>query len=190
MQGLTLWFTGLPGAGKTTLACSVADELKAKGVAKLEILDGDIVRTNLSRDLGFSREDRETNLRRIAFVCQLLTRNDVVVIAAAVSPYRETRDHARQVIGRFVEIFVECPLEVVIRRDPKGLYRKALAGEIMNFTGVSDPYEKPLNPDIIVHTDRQTVEESTKQIMTGLENFGYLQVPCLGEERSSGVPRG
>ena len=174
MPGFTLWLTGLPGAGKTTLAQSVADELRKRGLSRLEILDGDVVRTNLSKELGFSREDRDTNIRRIAFVCKLLTRNDVVAIAAAISPFRASRECARKEIGRFVEVFVKCPLEVLVQRDPKGLYRKALEGKINNLTGVSDPYEDPLSPEIVVETDRETVEESTNRILGTLKRLGYL----------------
>jgi len=173
-KGFTVWFTGLPAAGKTTLAHSIAQELRQRGITRLEILDGDVIRTNLSKGLGFSREDRETNIRRIAFVCQLLTRNGVVAIAAAVSPYRDSREYGRKEIGRFVEVFVKCPLEVLIQRDPKGLYRMALAGEIKHFTGISDPYEEPLNPEIIIETHREAVQDSTQRIVLALERLGYL----------------
>ena len=149
-EGFTLWFTGLSGSGKTTLARMVERELRARGM-KVEVLDGDVIRQNLSQGLGFSKEDRDTNIRRIGFVCQLLTRNGVVAIASAISPYREVRDENRRRIGRFVEVYVEAPLEVLMERDVKGLYKKALAGEIPNFTGISDPYEPPLNPEIGLH---------------------------------------
>ena len=174
LGGFTLWFTGLSGSGKTTLAHSVAEALRKRGVAKLEILDGDVIRTHLSKGLGFSREDRDTNVRRIAYVCELLTRNEVVAIAAAISPYRESREYARTNISRFVEVFVKCPLNVLVERDPKGLYRKALAGEIQHFTGVSDPYEEPLKPDLTVETDRESVDTSTCRIVSTLDARGYL----------------
>ena len=174
LGGFTLWFTGLSGSGKTTLAHSVAEALRKRGVAKLEILDGDVIRTHLSKGLGFSREDRDTNVLRIAYVCELLTRNEVVAIAAAISPYRESREYARKNISRFVEVFVKCPLDVLVERDPKGLYRKAMAGEIEHFTGVSDPYEEPESPDITVETDRESVDVCTRRIMSTLEGLGYL----------------
>jgi adenylylsulfate kinase len=173
-SGFTLWLTGLPGSGKTTLAHSVAEALRERGVTKLEILDGDEIRTLVSKGLGFSREDRDTNVRRIAYVCELLTRNEVVAIAAAISPYRESRDYARKNISRFVEVFVKCSLDVLVERDPKGLYRKALAGEIGNFTGISDPYEEPLNPEITVQTDRESIDESTRRIVSVIESLGRI----------------
>src|SRR5213592_558895 len=155
-KGFTLWFTGLSGAGKSTITGILVEELENRG-SKLEVLDGDIVRENLSKGLGFSKEDRDTNIRRIAFVANLLSRNGVPVITAAISPYREIRDEARQMMdGRFVEIYVKASVEVCEERDDKGLYAKARSGEIKEFTGVSDPYEEPLNPEIIVETERQT----------------------------------
>lgn len=172
-KGFTIWFTGLSGAGKTTLAREVEKRLRARGM-KVEVLDGDVVRQNLSKGLGFSKEDRDTNIRRIGFVCKLLTRNNVVAIAAAISPYREIRDEVRREIGNFVEVYVECPLEVLVERDVKGLYKKALAGEITNFTGVNDPYEPPLNPEVVIHSDRETVEESVEKIMRKLKELDYL----------------
>jgi len=174
-KGFTLWFTGLSGAGKSTLAQAVADELLERGM-KVEILDGDVVRTNLSKGLGFSKEDRDINIRRIGFVCHLLTRNDVVAIAAAISPYREIRDENRRLVGRFVEVYCKCPMETLRERDVKGLYAKAEAGEIPNFTGVSDPYEEPLNPEVVVETDLETVEESAAKIIRTLELMGYIPV--------------
>jgi adenylyl-sulfate kinase len=172
-KGFTIWFTGLSGAGKTTLAREVEKRLRARGM-KVEVLDGDVVRQNLSKGLGFSKEDRDTNIRRIGFVCKLLTRNNVVAIATAISPYREIRDEVRREIGNFVEVYVECPLEVLMERDVKGLYKKALAGEITNFTGVNDPYEPPLNPEVVIHSDRETVEESVEKIMRKLKELDYL----------------
>src|ERR1044072_2406283 len=157
-RGFTIWLTGLSGSGKTTLAQSLIDELKARDV-NVELLDGDEVRTNLSKGLGFSKEDRDTNIRRIGYVSRLLSRNGVGVITAAISPYREIRDEVRHSITRdgaeFVEVYVQCPIEVLIERDVKGLYKKALAGEIKEFTGVSDPYEEPLNPEATVNTERE-----------------------------------
>jgi adenylyl-sulfate kinase len=173
-KGFTLWFTGLSGAGKTTVSSRVAEELTRRG-HKVEVLDGDVIRTNLSKGLGFSREDRDTNIRRIGFVCHLLTRNGVVAIAAAISPYAEIRRENRKLIGDFVEVFVSCPLEKLVERDTKGLYKKALAGEIDNFTGVNDPYEDPENAEIILETEKETVEESVAKVLRGLEEKGYTQ---------------
>lgn len=172
-QGFTLWFTGLSGSGKTTLARAVEGILRDRGF-KVEVLDGDVVRTNLSKGLGFSKEDRDTNIKRIGFVCKLLTRNGVVAIGSAISPYREVRDFVRQDIGRFVEVYCRCPLDALIERDVKGLYRQALDGEIENFTGVSDPYEEPLNPEVIADTDREAPEESVRKIIGKLEELGYI----------------
>jgi len=167
-KGLTLWFTGLSGAGKSTLSTIVADELRQNRY-KVEILDGDVVRTHLSKGLGFSKEDRDTNIRRIGWVCHVLARNGVVAIAAAISPYREIRDEVRCMhAGSFFEVFVECPISVLAARDVKGLYKKALAGEIQNFTGISDPYEAPMSPEITVHSDRETPAESAARIMAEL----------------------
>jgi adenylyl-sulfate kinase len=172
-KGFTLWFTGLSGAGKTTLARLVETELCARG-HKVEVLDGDIIRTNLSKGLGFSKEDRDTNIRRIGFVCNLLTRNDVVAIAAAISPYREVREELRRDIGAFVEVYVSCPISVLAERDVKGLYKKALAGEIKNFTGVDDPYESPLAAEVIVETDIETPEQSAARIIEKLEEMSLV----------------
>ena len=172
-KGFTLWFTGLSGAGKTTLARLVEGELKSRG-HKVEVLDGDVIRTNLSKGLGFSKEDRDTNIRRIGFVCDLLTRNEVVAIAAAISPYRAVREEVRKQIGSFVEVYVECPIDVLSDRDVKGLYKKALAGEIKNFTGVDDPYEPPSAPEVTVHTDSETPEQSAARIVSRLEELGLV----------------
>lgn len=174
MSGMTVWFTGLPGAGKTTLAHAVAGVLQHRGVNRLEILDGDVIRTTLSKGLGFSRQDREMNVRRVGCVCQMLNRHDVVTLVALVSPYREGRELVRKDLGRFVEVYVKCPLEVLVQRDPKGLYRKALAGDIPQFTGVSDTYEEPLHPDVVVSTDLETVDQSTHRVVATLERLGYL----------------
>src|SRR5574337_1749594 len=172
--GFTLWLTGLSGAGKTTLARRVERELRSRHL-KVEVLDGDVVRQNLSKGLGLSKEDRDTNIRRIGFVCNLLSRNGVVAIAAAISPYRAIRNEVRaaQDNGRFVEVFLDCPIESCIRRDVKALYRKALAGQVENFTGVSDPYEPPEHPEIILYTDQETEEESAAKILAWLEKRGY-----------------
>jgi adenylylsulfate kinase len=170
LDGATLWFTGLSGAGKSTLASAVRDILHADG-RLVEVLDGDEIRTNLSKGLGFSKEDRDTNIRRIGYVARLLSRNGVVAITAAISPYRDVRDEVRRAHeARFIEIFVDCPLDELVRRDRKGLYAKALAGEIQNFTGVSDPYEPPISPEIHVRTDRETVEESRDRILEWLHH--------------------
>jgi adenylyl-sulfate kinase len=171
--GFTLWFTGLSGAGKSTISELVERHLRERG-QRVERLDGDIVRRNLSKGLGFSKEDRDENIRRIGFVCQLLSRNGVAAVVAAISPYREIRDEVRSKVHNFVEVYVECPLETLVERDVKGLYKKALAGEIENFTGVSDPYEPPLNPEVVVRTSQQTPEQSAAQILAKLEALGYL----------------
>jgi adenylyl-sulfate kinase len=175
-KGFTLWFTGLSGAGKTTLARLIETELQARN-HKVEVLDGDIIRTNLSKGLGFSKEDRDTNIRRIGFVCNLLTRNEVIAIAAAISPYREVRDEIRRQIGSFVEVYVKCPIEVLAERDAKGLYKKALAGELKNFTGVDDPYEAPLAPEVVVETDLENPRESVARIISKLEEMTLVAAP-------------
>lgn len=171
--GFTLWFTGLSGAGKSTLAGLVSEELRNLGY-RVEVLDGDEVRTNLSKGLGFSKEDRDTNIRRIGYVCKLLARNGVIAIAAAISPYREIRDEVRGQHDRFFEVYVQCPLEKLVERDVKGLYKKALAGEIKGFTGVSDPYEPPHNPELVITTDSESVAESLARLLGGLEQRGYI----------------
>ncbi|HZP56535.1 MAG TPA: adenylyl-sulfate kinase [Dehalococcoidia bacterium] len=173
-QGFTIWLTGLSGAGKTTISDALEPLLRARGITKLEKLDGDVVRTHLSKGLGFSKEDRDTNIRRIGWVAEVLTRNGVCVIASAISPYREIRDEVRRNIGDFVEVYVECSIEELTRRDVKGLYEKALRGEIQNFTGVSDPYEPPLAPEVVVNSERETVEESVAKVLAVLEARGYV----------------
>ena len=172
-DGFTVWFTGLSGAGKSTLAERLGEVLKQHS-RKVELLDGDVVRTNLSKGLGFSKEDRDTNIRRIGFVCDLLTRNGVIAIAAAISPYKDVRDEVRELVGDFVEVFVKCPIEVLAKRDVKGLYDKALRGEIENFTGVSDPYEDPVNPEVVVDSDKESIDESLAKILGKLSEIGYL----------------
>ncbi len=181
-RGFTLWFTGLSGAGKTTISEIVEKELRHR-FGKVEVLDGDIVRTNLSKGLGFSREDRDTNILRIGFVAELLTRNGVGVIVSAISPFKEARDQVRRNIGEdFIEIFVDAPLEVCAERDVKGLYKKAFAGEIEQFTGVSDPYEPPVAPDLVLKTDQEEPHESARKVIEKLEFFGYLWSPTADTE--------
>jgi adenylyl-sulfate kinase len=172
-KSFTLWFTGLSGSGKTTLARGVETILRQRGM-KVEVLDGDIIRQNLSKGLGFSKADRDTNIKRIGFVCKLLTRNGVVAIASAISPYHEVRQFVRKDIGAFVLVYVKCPVNVLIRRDVKGLYKKALSGEISNFTGISDPYEEPLHPDIVVDTSVETPQQSIAKIIGKLEELEYI----------------
>ncbi len=176
--GVTIWFTGLSGSGKSTIAHALEAELRRQGYG-LEILDGDIVRTNLTKGLGFSREDRDENIRRIGFVSHLLTRNGVIVLVSAISPYRDIRDEVRERIDDFVEVYVDAPLEVCEGRDVKGLYKRARAGEIKQFTGIDDPYEPPLNPEVHCHTDAETVEESVAKVMAKLMELGYLQQPAV-----------
>jgi adenylyl-sulfate kinase len=172
-QGFTVWFTGLSGAGKTTISKLVADDLRSRGM-KVEVLDGDVVRENLSKGLGFSKEDRDINIRRIGWVCEVLTRNGVVAIAAAISPYRAIRDENRGKIGRFVEVYCQAPIEVLAERDVKGLYKKALAGKIKNFTGVDDPYEPPLGAEVVIYSDRETEQESSAKVLRKLEELGFI----------------
>ncbi len=172
-RGVTVWFTGLSGAGKTTISRAVMKELQAQEY-KLEVLDGDVVRENLTRGLGFSKADRDENIRRIGFVAHLLTRNRVIVLVSAISPYRRVREEVRQRIGDFVEVHVNAPLHVCEERDVKGLYEKARAGEIKNFTGIDDPYEPPLNPDVECRTDLETPEESVAKVLAVLQERGYL----------------
>ena len=172
--GFTIWFTGLSGAGKTTISEIVAPALRERGL-KIEVLDGDVVRTNLSKGLGFSKEDRDTNIRRIAFVADLLSRNGVGVITAAISPYREIRREARETMGeRFIEVYVKASVEACAERDVKGLYEKAFKGEIKEFTGVSDPYEPPLNSELTLDTEHQSPEESAAEILALLEERGLI----------------
>lgn len=185
-KGFTIWFTGLSGAGKSTLSEAIEERLKARG-RSIEILDGDIVRTHLSKGLGFSREDRDTNIKRIAFVCGLLTRNGVVCISAAIAPYREARQWARQEIGSFVEVYVKCPIEVCRQRDVKGLYKLVDEGKITGFTGVDDPYEEPEHPELIVETSQEGIQQSVGRIFAKLEELGYLEPEDLPEEAEEGT---
>ena len=174
MPGFTIWFTGLPCSGKSTISLILAEIIRRER-GKIEIMDGDVVRTNLSKGLGFSREDRETNLKRIAFVCNLLSRNEVPVIAAAISPFENVRQWARDLIGEnFIEVYARCPLEVCIERDVKGMYKKALAGEIKGFTGIDDPFDEPTDAEIVCETDQETAEESAQKIVAFLRNRGLL----------------
>ena len=172
-KGFTLWFTGLPCSGKTVLANVVAEDLKKMGM-KVERLDGDIVRKSLTRDLGFTEEDRNMNIERVTFVAKLLTRNGVAVLASFVSPYNQIRAYSREEIGDYILVYVKCSLEECEKRDVKNMYAKARVGKIKNFTGINHPFEEPDNPDIIVETDRQTVEESKKIILDALDSMGYL----------------
>ncbi len=172
-RGVTVWFTGLSGAGKTTIRMEVERILRNQG-CKVEVLDGDIVRQNLTKGLGFSKEDRDENIRRIGFVSHLLTRNGVVVLVSAISPYRSMRDEVRDRIGDFVEVYVNAPLNVCEQRDVKGLYKKARAGEIKQFTGIDDPYESPLHPEVECKTDQETPQESAAKVLLKLEEIGYL----------------
>src|SRR5216684_1765516 len=192
-RGFTVWFTGLSGAGKTTLATALASELGLRGL-KVEILDGDEVRTNLSKGLGFSKEDRDTNIRRIGYVSRLLARNGAGVIAAAISPYREVRDEVRRAIEAegtaFIEVFVKCPIDVLAERDVKGLYKKALAGEIKEFTGVSDPYEEPFDPEVVIETDRESIAAGATKIIQALEKRSLLPVSYTMPDRTLMHPNG
>lgn len=172
-KGFTLWFTGLSGSGKSTISERVALRLQRRGIP-VEVLDGDVVRTHLSKGLGFSHEDRDENIKRVGFVCQLLTRNGVAAIASVISPYRAAREHNRRLIGNFVEVYTRCPIEVCAQRDVKGLYQKAAAGEIKGFTGVDDPYEPPGSPEVVCHTDKESVEESVDKVLMKLEELGYI----------------
>jgi adenylylsulfate kinase len=172
-RGVTVWLTGLSGAGKTTITQALEEKLRNHDYP-LEVLDGDIVRTNLTKGLGFSKEDRDENIRRIGFVSHLLTRNGVIVIVSAISPYRQMREEVRGKIGDFVEVFVNAPLAVCEGRDVKGLYKRARAGEIKSFTGIDDPYEPPLHPEVECRTDLETLEESVAKVWTKLEELGYL----------------
>lgn len=172
-RGVTVWFTGLSGAGKTTISRAVEQELRDRRLL-VEILDGDIVRQNLTKGLGFSKQDRDENIRRIGFVAHLLTRNGVIVLVSAISPYREIREQVRERIGDFIEVYVNAPLAVCEQRDVKGLYKKARAGEIKQFTGIDDPYEAPLKPEVVCRTDIESEAESVAKVLQTLEQFGYL----------------
>lgn len=172
-RGFTLWFTGLPCSGKSTLAEIIAKELEQRGRG-VEILDGDVVRTNLTKGLTFSKEDRDENIRRIGFVCGLLSKHGAIAISAAISPYRAVRDEVRSKIENFVEVFVDTPLELCIQRDVKGMYKKAIAGEMKNFTGISDPYEPPLHPELVIETQNEGPEQSAARIFEKIEQLGLV----------------
>jgi adenylylsulfate kinase len=172
-KGVTIWFTGLSGAGKTTITKALAEHLNQKDYS-IEVLDGDVVRQNLTKGLGFSKEDRDENIRRIGFVANLLTKHGVIVLVSAISPYQQIRQEVREKIGDFVEVFVNAPLATCESRDVKGLYKKARAGEIKGFTGIDDPYEAPLDPEVECRTDLETLEESLSKVLTKLDNLGYL----------------
>jgi len=189
-KGFTVWFTGLSGSGKSTIAEMLYHELQARN-RRVEILDGDVVRQNLSKGLGFSKEDRDTNILRIGFVAELLTRNGVATICCPISPYKETRDKCREMIGDFVEVYVHATIEeLAANRDPKGLYKRALAGEIQNFTGISDPYEVPENPELVVDTMVEGPEESLQHVLDKLAELGYIEDPMMlveGPKEHSGL---
>lgn len=172
-EGFTIWFTGLPCSGKSAIADKVAEILREKG-RKVERLDGDIVRQSLTRDLGFSKKDRDENIRRVTFVAKLLTRNGVAVLTSFISPYREVRAYARQEIGNFIEVYVKCPVDICMQRDVKGMYEKAIRGEIKEFTGISDPYEEPLDPEILLETDKENLEKSANKVIKRLNDLGYI----------------
>lgn len=174
-NGYVVWMTGLSGAGKTTIGLILEEKLLDRNL-KVERLDGDVVRESLTRDLGFTAEDRRKNIERVTFVAKLLSRNGVGTICSFISPYQSVRDHVRENTTNFLEVYIDAPLDVVIDRDVKGLYVKAIAGEIPNFTGISDPFEAPENPDIHVHTDQNTPEECADQILQQLEQLGYIPV--------------
>lgn len=173
-KGVTLWFTGLSQSGKTTTAQLVAQKLRERGVDRLENLDGDVMRMGLCKGLGFTKEDRDENIRRFYLVAQLLTRNDVITVCSVISPYQEARDTARALIGDFCEIYVKAPLEVCAGRDTKGLYAKAMSGELTGFTGVNDPYEAPTNPDLVLDTEHDSPDTNADRVLAWMEEKGYL----------------
>ena len=177
--GVTIWLTGLPACGKSTIADALAERLQVNGY-RPQRLDGDVIRQHLWKELGFSKEDRDENIRRVAFLAGLLTRNGIITITSFISPYRELRDHARKTIGNFMEVYVKCPIEVCMERDHKGLYRKAIAGEISNFTGISDPYEEPINPEIVIESDKDTVEECVNKIIDKLNELMGAPLHSIG----------
>jgi len=173
-EGFTIWFTGWSGSGKTTLAIALENELKKRGLPYVQRLDGDIMREDLCSDLGFSKDDRDENIRRASCVAELLSKNGVATLVSFISPYRAARDNARKKCHNFVEVFVKCDKEILIKRDVKGLYKKAINGEIPEFTGISDPYEEPLHPEITVCSDIQSIEESLAEILMYLSNKGFI----------------
>lgn len=176
-KGFVVWFTGLPGSGKTTIAKGVMEELRKRGY-RVELLDGDWVRKTINPDAGFTREERNRHLYRVAWIARLLARNGVIVLCSFVSPYRDTRAKIREIVEEevpFIEAFVKCSLEEVIRRDPKGLYKRALRGEIKHMTGIDDPYEEPLNPEITVDSEHNSIEENVKTVIKYLEDKGLIE---------------
>ncbi len=173
-EGFVIWLTGLPASGKTAIARGLELEIRRRGM-RVEALDGDKVRRELSPELGFSKKDRETHAKRVVYVGDLLSRNGIVVIVALISPYRIFREYAREQLGRFIEVWVKCSLQTCIERDPKGLYKKALSGEITNFTGIQDPYEEPLDPEAVVDTEKETIEDGIKKILVKLQETGLLE---------------
>ncbi len=175
VKGVTVWFTGLPSSGKSTIARILERQFR-KWNLKAELLDGDVIRTNLSKGLTFSKEDRDANIKRIGFVCHLLSRNEVIAMASAISPYREVRDYNRRMIGNFVEVYVKASVDECEKRDVKGLYKKARAGEIKGFTGVDDPYEEPLHAEVICDTEHESPEQSAEKVIRRLEELGYLEI--------------
>jgi len=181
-KGFTLWFTGLSGSGKTTIAGRITERLRALGVG-VELLDGDVVRSHLSEGLGFGKQDRDTNVRRIGWVCEMLSRHGIAAVVAAISPYREVRGELKARLPDFVEVFVSCPIDVLAERDVKGLYKRALAGEIKNFTGITDPYEEPLNPDVTVDSSREGLEESVEKVWAKLIERGFIHRSATVRER-------
>ncbi len=189
-EGFVVWFTGLSGSGKTTLAMAVEEELHTRGVRYVQRLDGDVVRQDLTRDLGFSKEDRDENIHRVTFVAELLSKNGVATTCSFISPYRKARATARDRCHNFIEVYTQCALETLIERDPKGLYKKALAGEITGFTGVDDPYEEPINPEIVVQTDRETIDESTDTILSYLEKKNLISTAASASNEAPAFTRG
>jgi adenylyl-sulfate kinase len=187
-EGFTVWFTGWSGSGKTTLAKALENELKKRGIRNIQRLDGDIVRKDLTKDLGFTKEDRDENIRRVTFVAELLSNNGVATLVSFISPYIKARDNARKRCPNFVEVYVKCSKEELIKRDAKGLYKKALAGEIENFTGISDPYEEPPNPEVVVETDKENIEESLEKIINVLEKRELIPIgdAAISEDEDSG----
>jgi adenylyl-sulfate kinase len=186
MKGYTVWFTGLSGSGKSALANRLAQEIRKRGQIA-EVIDGDVIRRSVSKGLGFSQEDRDENIRRVGHLCSYLTATDRVAIAACISPYASIRDRNRDLIGNFVEVYCKCSVDECAKRDPKGLYKKAFAGEIKGFTGVDDPYEAPENPEVMVETDKETIDQSLAKILIKLEEMGYLPKPdglTLEEEQA------
>ncbi len=173
-RGVTVWLTGLPSSGKSTVGRILERQLR-KANLKVELLDGDVIRTNLSKGLSFSREDRDTNIKRVGFVCNLLTRNGIIAIATVISPYREVRDYVRRLVGSFVEVYVKTSVAECEKRDVKGLYKQARAGQITGFTGIDDPYEEPLNPEVVCETEKETPEESAQKVISRLRELGYFK---------------